>query len=76
MFAEGKIGRNEMQTSLIRQAAIRRTPSGTRPSHRYDPETKISYVWELNTWIPSTESLVIAETKKADRETGEDQKGA
>jgi hypothetical protein len=65
-----------MQTSLIRQVAIRRTPSDTRALHRYDPETKMSYIWESGGWILSTESSMVAETKKADRETGEDQKGA
>jgi hypothetical protein len=65
-----------MRESLIRQLATRREPSGDRLVHRYDADEKISYVCESGSWVASPVSSAVGETKKADRETGEDQKGA
>jgi hypothetical protein len=61
--------------SLIRKLATVRTSRGSRIVSRYDTEKSFSYVVENGAWIPSWESSNPPETKKADLETGEDQKG-
>lgn len=61
--------------SLIRELASRRTASGTPVISRYEPEEAVSYVLEDGTWVPSWRSSHPPKTKKADLETGEDQKG-
>jgi hypothetical protein len=61
--------------SLIRKLATVRTSRGSNTVSRYDSGKSFSYVLENGTWIPSWESSNPPETKKADVETGEDQKG-
>lgn len=52
-------------------------PFGTdQPETRYDPDAGISFVREGGRWVPSYQSRLLAHTKKADIETGEDQKGS
>jgi hypothetical protein len=63
-----------VQNSLIRQLAVRREPTGDPLVYRYDVREQISYIWESDSWIASNVSSVVAQTKKADQETGEDQK--
>ena len=41
----------------------------------YDENEKVSYVLEEDVWTPSFNSSRVGDTKKADMETGEDQKG-
>ena len=45
------------------------------PEVRYDPKRQVSLVHENGTWIDSWLSEQLLETKKADVETGEDNKG-
>ncbi|GAA1241347.1 hypothetical protein [Oryzihumus leptocrescens] len=61
--------------TMMRRLATRREPSGTQPEVRYDEEQKISFVLQESTWVASYESSAMPDTKKADMETGEDQKG-
>jgi hypothetical protein len=61
--------------SLIRHLASQRTPSGPPVISRYQPEEAVSYVLEDGAWVPSWKSSNPPRTKKADLETGEDQKG-
>jgi hypothetical protein len=61
--------------SLIKYLATRRAPSGLPVISRYQPEEAVSYVFEDDTWVPSWKSSNPPKTKKADIETGEDQKG-
>ncbi len=61
--------------TMMRRLAIAREPSGRQPEVRYDPEQRISLVLEEGTWVASYKSASMPETKKADMETGEDQKG-
>jgi len=42
---------------------------------RYDEGRQISQVWEAGRWVDSWLSRNIPGTKKADHETGEDNKG-
>lgn len=65
----------KVPTVLIRQLAHTRTASATQPHVRYSPTEKIAYVEEAGVWLPSTKSSAVTRTKKADLETGEDQKG-
>ncbi len=60
---------------LLRRISTRRevTP---KPVSRYQEETMTSQVLEDDeTWVESWESSAVGATKKADVETGEDQKG-
>lgn len=59
---------------ILRSLAIVRRASG-QPSVRYSDDEKITYVAERGAWVPSYESDQVTGTKKADMETGEDQKG-
>jgi hypothetical protein len=60
--------------TLLRKLATRR--HGTEPPlTRYDADRRISEVFEDGRWVPSWESRAVTETKKADLEKGEDQKG-
>lgn len=61
---------------LLRKMATVRT--ATEPiAVRYDPDLKVSHVQlpDDGTWAPSYDAAYVGETKKADIETGEDQKG-
>lgn len=60
---------------LIRKLAQRRTANTARPAVRYSESEKVSYVFEDAAWLISTQSREVTRTKKADLETGEDQKG-
>ncbi|MCW2784011.1 MAG: hypothetical protein JWP74_528 [Marmoricola sp.] len=60
---------------LLRTLATIRESSGAQPTVRYDETQKMSYVQEGGAWVPSFESHAFSGTKKADLETGEDQKG-
>ncbi len=59
--------------SLLRRLATRRTSRGSVTA-RYDPLTQTSLVLEDGRWVSSWKSAVLRSTKKADVETGEDQK--
>ena len=59
---------------LLRKLRVRR-PTTPRPVSRYEERTQTSQVFEDGTWRDSWDSRVAAATKKADIETGEDQKG-
>lgn len=61
--------------SLIRKLATRREAKGETITYRYDPERAVSDVLEEGQWIPSWNAAHPPESKKADLETGEDQKG-
>lgn len=59
---------------LLRTLATRREE--TDPiAVRYDAERSVSQVFENEAWVDSWESSELPRTKKADVETGEDQKG-
>lgn len=61
---------------LLRKMATTRT--ATEPiAVRYDPNLKITHVRTPGdrAWTPSYDSAHVSDTKKADMETGEDQKG-
>jgi hypothetical protein len=75
MLARRYIG-EIMSESLVRRLALVRRTASTHPVTRYDAVTGMSMVLEEGRWIPSHESQVLAETKKADIEKGEDQKGS
>jgi len=62
--------------SLLEALRTRRAASGDPLEVRYDPVRQISLIREGDQWLPSWESTHADETKKADIETGEDQKGA
>lgn len=59
---------------LLRTLSVRREPTG-RTLSRYLPDRQYSEVWEDGRWVPSWSSRAAYETKKADVETGEDNKG-
>lgn len=59
---------------LLRKLASTRETTEPIPA-RYDPAQKVSYVLDHGTWIPSYDAPAMIGTKKADLETGEDQKG-
>jgi hypothetical protein len=61
--------------SLIRRLATHRAYATDQPDTRYDETRAITFVREGKDWVPSYASRLLAETKKADIETGEDQKG-
>lgn len=42
---------------------------------QYSLDEKVTYVLEDGAWVPSFASSVVGQSKKADLETGEDQKG-
>lgn len=60
--------------NLLRALATRREPTEPVLS-RYDPSRCVAEVHEDGRWVSSWLSRTIPETKKADLETGEDQKG-
>jgi hypothetical protein len=60
--------------SLLRRLATHRVASG-EVVVRYDPISQTTRVFEDGQWVQSWESNVLSKTKKADLETGEDQKG-
>ena len=64
-----------MTQSLLRQLARRRSVAGPQPVIRYDPVSQIAVVIEDGRWLPSYDSRTVPQSKKADIETGEDQKG-
>ncbi|RNL62869.1 hypothetical protein EFK50_14140 [Nocardioides marmoriginsengisoli] len=61
-------------TTLLRKLSTTRTAT-TPVEVRYNPDEKIAYVHENGVWVPSYESSAVGQSKKADLETGEDQKG-
>lgn len=61
--------------SLIRRLATQREVRKDPTISRYVSAESISYVYEDARWVPSWESQHPPESKKADLETGEDQKG-
>jgi hypothetical protein len=63
-----------MDRFLLRELATRRQPTPPR-SVRYDERRQVSEVLEGELWVASWESSALENTKKADLETGEDQKG-
>jgi hypothetical protein len=63
-----------MTQSLIRALATRRSFATQPVATVYDPTRAISLVREGGGWVPSYKSRALAQTKKADVETGEDQK--
>lgn len=60
--------------TLLRRLASRRTPRGEIPAVRYDPVTQTTMVFENGRWVASWEASALRDSKKADLETGEDQK--
>lgn len=58
----------------MKNLATRRTPTNPVPV-RYDETTQTSQVYEDGMWVSSWLSTQIPNSKKADLETGEDQKG-
>ncbi|MCP4303599.1 MAG: hypothetical protein GY788_01685 [bacterium] len=61
-------------TSLLRMLATER--EATPPLDvRYNASVSASEVFEGGAWVPSWLSTALAQTKKCDIETGEDQKG-
>ena len=58
-----------LRTLSARRGATRRTIS------RYQRNTQTSQVFENGVWVDSWDSKEVLLTKKADIETGEDQKG-
>lgn len=59
---------------LLRKIATARRHSYL-PTVRYDPDRQVTQVLEHGTWVDSWLSIQVPKTKKADMETGEDQKG-
>ena len=64
-----------MAQSLVRQLARHRSAVGPQPVVRYDPDSQIAMILENERWVPSYDSATVPQSKKADIETGEDQKG-
>lgn len=67
-------GRIACSMDILRSLATSRTMS-QQVLHRYDPVRQVSQVHEDECWVDSWQSTTPPRTKKADRETGEDQKG-
>lgn len=61
------------QTLLMELA--RRRNQGEELICRYDENRQITQVLENEQWVDSWDATVLSRTKKADIETGEDQKG-
>jgi hypothetical protein len=61
------------QNSLIRALAAHRGLETGHPETRFDHALAIAFTCEDGRWIPSYESTLLAETKKVNVETGEDQ---
>ncbi len=59
---------------LLRSLAVTRTATAAFDV-RYDKQARVSHVRENGAWVPSYDSVEVPKTKKADLETGEDQKG-
>lgn len=59
---------------LLRELSVKRTVTD-RPVSRYQDRTQTSQVLEDGVWRESWEARDSLGTKKADIETGEDQKG-
>ena len=60
---------------LLKQLRTKRLAT-PRPRSRYLDRTQTSQILEDGTWLDSWVTQAGAQTKKADIETGEDQKGA
>lgn len=60
---------------LLKQLRTKR-PTTPRPMSRYVSRTQTSQILEDGVWLDSWEARATLQTKKADIETGEDQKGA
>lgn len=60
---------------LLRELRVQRRTE-IRPNSRYQEDTQTSQVLENGVWCDSWEAQDALSTKKADIETGEDQKGA
>jgi hypothetical protein len=71
------IRRTIADMSLIGRLARQPAPSEVtaQPPVRYDRQRQISEVFEDGRWVNSWDSRLLPGTKKADHETGEDQKG-
>lgn len=63
-----------MAESLIRRVARHREVSREQPIVRYDARRGVSFVLENGAWVESYRSHTLPQSKKADIETGEDQK--
>ena len=59
---------------LLRELSVERSAT-TRKISRYRRTTQTSQVFENGVWVDSWMSQEVLQTKKADIETGEDQKG-
>lgn len=59
---------------LLRELSVRRSATAEITS-RYRRTTQTSQVLENGVWLDSWISKEVSQTKKADIETGEDQKG-
>lgn len=59
---------------LLRELRVRRRATA-RPVSRYRDRTQTSQILENGVWRDSWDARVSPVTKKADIETGEDQKG-
>ena len=60
---------------LLKELRVQRR-TGIRPDSRYQEDTQTSQVLEDGVWRDSWDAEDALSTKKADIETGEDQKGA
>jgi hypothetical protein len=60
---------------LLKQLRTKRRTT-PRPTSRYVSRTQTSQILENGSWLDSWTAQAGAQTKKADIETGEDQKGA
>ena len=60
---------------LLRKLSVQRRITAARPVSRYQNHTQISQVLENGAWRDSWDARDGLLTKKADVETGEDQKG-
>lgn len=69
------VARKDQTVTLLRRLASTREAVGDPPVVRYDADRKLAMVYESGRWVPSFDSSSLPGTKKADMETGEDQKG-
>lgn len=63
-----------MTERLLRAMSTQRSATGCVVA-RYNPATETSEILENGKWLPSWQLKFPGGTKKADMETGEDQKG-
>jgi YD repeat-containing protein len=65
---------NQSPVPLLRRLASRRRP-GKEIRWQYDELRQVTRIETPRGWVDSWDAEVLAETKKFDVETGEDQKG-